>query len=101
MKHLSPKRFGVMLLGLLPLIAFAHGISEEDNQRKDTLIKSGKLDKSWGPIKHDSISFVEGKKGKEWKVIFSNMGAPDQTKTNLFMFFTPPGNFIAANYTGQ
>jgi len=70
-------------------------------QRKDLLIKSGKLDKSWGPIQHDSISFVDGKKGKEWKVIFSNGGIPDQTKKNLFMFFTPPGNFIAANYTGQ
>jgi hypothetical protein len=70
-------------------------------QRKDTLVKSGKLDKSWGPIKHESITYVDGKKGKEWKVLFANLGASDNTKTNLFMFFTPPGNFIAANHTGQ
>lgn len=70
-------------------------------QRKDTLVKSGKLDKSWGPIKHESIAVVDGKKGKEWKVLFANLGASDKTKTNLFMFFTPPGNFIAANHTGQ
>jgi hypothetical protein len=25
----------------------------------------------------------------------------DKTKTSLFMFFTPVGNFIAANHTGQ
>ncbi len=70
-------------------------------QRKDNLVKSGKLDKSWGPIKHESISYVDGKKGKEWKVSFANLDAPDRTKTNLFMFFTPQGNFIAANHTGQ
>ncbi len=70
-------------------------------QRKDNLVKSGKLDKSWGSIKHESIAYVDGKKGKEWKVSFANLDAPDRTKTNLFMFFTPPGNFIAANHTGQ
>ena len=71
------------------------------NQRKESLVKSGKLDKSWGPLKHDSVAYVDGKKGKEWKVGFVNPDASDQTKTNLFMFFTPPGNFIAANHTGQ
>lgn len=71
------------------------------NQRKETLVKANKLEKSWGPIKHDSIAYVDGKKGKEWKVVFNNPQAPDQTKTYLFMFFTPPGNFIAANYSGQ
>lgn len=71
------------------------------NQRKETLIKGNKLDKSWTSIKYESIAYVDGKKGKEWKVIFNNPQAPDQTKTNLFMFFTTVGNFIAANYTGQ
>lgn len=70
-------------------------------QRKDNLVKTGKLDKSWGPIKHESIAFIDGQKGKEWKVSFANLQAPDQTKINLFMFFTPPGNFIAANHTGR
>jgi len=71
------------------------------NQRKDGLVKGGKLEQSWSVIKHESIAYVDGKKGKEWKVIFVNPDAPDKTKTNLFMFFTAPGNFIAANYTGQ
>jgi hypothetical protein len=33
MKYLSPLRLGVLLLALLPLIALAHGISDEDKQR--------------------------------------------------------------------
>lgn len=33
MRYFSPQRFGVLLLALVPLIAFAHGISEEDKQR--------------------------------------------------------------------
>lgn len=70
-------------------------------QRKDTLVKGGKLDKSWAPVKHESIEYIDGKKGKEWKVTFANPNAPDQTKNNLFMFFSPPGNFIAANHTGK
>ncbi|MDO9068997.1 MAG: HupE/UreJ family protein [Deltaproteobacteria bacterium] len=33
MRYLYPQRLGVLLLALLPLIAFAHGISDEDKQR--------------------------------------------------------------------
>jgi len=71
------------------------------NQRKAVLIKGGKLDKSWADVKQESITYIDGKKGKEWKVVFANPRAPDQTKSNLYLFFTPPGNFIAANHTGQ
>jgi len=105
------------LISLLPLAATAgpgdachfHGskpasqatIIQCANDRKAALIKNGKLDKSWASIEHESVSYVDGKKGKEWKVFFVNPNAPNKTQTNLFMFFTPPGNFIAANYTGQ
>jgi hypothetical protein len=44
---------------------------------------------------------VEGKKGKEWKVTFKDTAAKDKTKETRYMFFTPSGNFIAANFTGQ
>jgi hypothetical protein len=44
---------------------------------------------------------VDGKKGKEWKVTFKDAAATDKTKEALYMFFTPPGNFIASNFTGQ
>jgi len=71
------------------------------NQRKASLVKSTKLDKSWDTINHSSIELVDGKKGKEWKVIYKNPNISDKAKTNLYMFFTPPGNFIASNHTGQ
>jgi hypothetical protein len=70
-------------------------------QRKDNLVKAGKLGAGWQTIKHDSIALVDGKKGKEWKVSFKNAAVPDKGKDTLYMFFTPVGNFIAANFSGQ
>lgn len=70
-------------------------------QRKDNLVKAGKLDAGWQPIKHDTIGLVDGKKGKEWKVTFKNPAEKDASKATLYMFFTPVGNFIAANFSGQ
>lgn len=71
------------------------------DQRKESLVKGGKLEASWATVKHESISMIEGKKGKEWRVVYKNPGATDKAKVSLFMFFTPVGNFIAANHTGQ
>lgn len=70
-------------------------------QRKDALVKSGKLPAAWGTVQPQTIDVVDGKKGKEWKVTFKDPNAKDKSKETLFMFFTPPGNFIAANFTGQ
>jgi Family of unknown function (DUF6488) len=71
------------------------------SQRKDTLISVGKLDKSWLPIKPEKIEMTESKNGKEWKVTFRDAAAQDKSKQALYMFFTPAGNFVAANFTGQ
>ena len=70
-------------------------------QRKDALVKSGKLDASWSAVKQDKIESIDGKKGKEWRVTFKDTAAKDKSKETLYMFFTPVGNFIAANFTGQ
>lgn len=70
-------------------------------QRKDVLATSGKIDAAWKAVKQEKIEQVEGKKGKEWKVTFKDPAARDKTKETLYMFFTAPGNFIAANFTGQ
>lgn len=70
-------------------------------QRKNALINSGKLDAAWRTLKPQTIESVAGKKGPEWKVTFKDLNATDKSKATLFMFFTPPGNFIAANFTGQ
>ena len=70
-------------------------------QRKEALIKSGKLDASWKSIAPDKVETVDGKKGKEWKISYRNPAAPDKGKKTLFMFYTLPGNFIAANFSGK
>lgn len=70
-------------------------------QRKDALVANGKLASAWRAIKPENVVAVEGKKGKEWKVTFKDAAATDKSKETLYMFFTLPGNFIAANFTGQ
>lgn len=70
-------------------------------QRKAQLVKQGKLDASWDAAKANAPEQVDGKKGKEWKLSFQNPGAQDKSKQTLYMFYTLPGNFIAANFTGQ
>ena len=44
---------------------------------------------------------MEGKKGKECRVAFKDATAKDKAKETLYMFFTRPGTFVAANFTGQ
>ena len=70
-------------------------------QRKASLIKDGKLDGSWQNVQPSKPEAVDGRKGREWKVTFRNPAVADKTKETLYMFYTLPGNFIAANFTGQ
>lgn len=71
-------------------------------ERKEILVKQDKIDPSWRTInKQDKIEMVEGRKGKEWLVTFINPSIGDKTKEKLYLFFTPTGNFIAANFTGN
>ena len=71
------------------------------NQRRDKLIKAGKLDESWSKVTHAQMEQVDGKKGKEWKLTYQNPAASDKAKQNLYMFFAPAGHFIAANHPGK
>ncbi len=71
-------------------------------QYKDKLVEGGKLEKSWQAVsKVDKLEQVDGKRSKEWKLTFKNPAAADKTKDTLYLFYTLPGNFIAANHTGQ
>jgi Family of unknown function (DUF6488) len=70
-------------------------------QRKALLIKQGKLDASWQGSKAGTPEQVDGKKGREWKLSFHNPAAQDKSRQTLYMFYTLPGNFVAANFTGQ
>ena len=35
------------------------------------------------------------------KLTFKNPAVTDASKQTLYMFYSPSGNFIAANFTGQ
>lgn len=70
-------------------------------QRKDSLVSSGKVDASWKNVKHEKVEQVDGKKGKEWKVTFKNPQATDAAKQSLYVFLSPAGNVVAANFTGK
>ncbi len=70
--------------------------------RKDELVSEGKLDKSWNAVKKpDTAAIVQGKKAREWRVVYKNPAVKDAAKATLYLFFTPQGNFVAANFTGE
>ena len=71
------------------------------NQRVEKLIARGKLDAGWKAITPESITSIDGEKGKEWKIVIKNQAANDKTKATLYLFFSENGNFIAANHTGK
>lgn len=69
---------------------------------RERLAKKGTIDTSWSNLNHESIQKVTGPKGKEeWQVKFNNPSPKDETKKNLYLFFSLTGNFTAANYTGN
>lgn len=76
-------------------------VTECGAQRKAALVKAGKLDASWQAVQLAKAELVDGKKGKEWKLSYKNPAAADAGKQTLYLFFSQPGNFIAANFTGQ
>jgi hypothetical protein len=71
------------------------------DQRKAALLKAGKIDASWQALAPASVVLGPGPKGEEWRVIYENPQLDDAAKRRLFMFFTPQGNFVAANHSGQ
>lgn len=71
------------------------------NKRVGKLIQSGKLDASWKGIKSDSIMKFDGKKTKEWKVIFKNSTQKDSAKQTLFMYFSLARNSLGQNFNGK
>lgn len=71
------------------------------SDKKAALVKAGKIDMSWKEVQLDKAETVEGKSMKEWKLTFKNPAEKDASKQTLYMFYTLPGNFIAANFTGK
>ena len=66
-----------------------------------SLIKKNKLEKSWSSIKAGSVEKKIYNNTPEWVVTFVNEKITDVTKQKLYVFLTPGGDYIAANYTGK
>ena len=62
------------------------------------MVEKGKLDASWR-----GISPTEARENDhhEWMVTFNNPKEEDPEKQTLYMFLTPSGKYIAANFTGD
>lgn len=116
------KRIVVILAALIPSLimstpAFAgegaschfHGnrAAEESTvilcakDRRDLYVEQGTTEASWSDVEPKSVEIIEGTKGQEWRVLFENKAVSEPSKRTLYMFFTLPGNFIAANYSGK
>src|SRR5215207_3786278 len=60
------------------------------DKRKDALVTSGKLPKSWLGVKMEKAQLVDGKNGKEWRVSYKDPAAADKTKETLYIILTAP-----------
>ncbi len=68
---------------------------------RDKLIADGKVGATWKGIEPDGAEQKDFGKKREWVVTFKDPKAADKTKETLYLFFSLPGNYLAANYTGK
>lgn len=66
-----------------------------------SLVKRGKLAKSWESVTATSAETKEFNGNPEWVVIFDNKEIAEAKKQRLYIFLQISGQYIAANYTGQ
>lgn len=71
------------------------------NARRDLYLKNGTISETWRGISVSAIEIIKGKESDEWRVRYDNPNEPEKSKNKLYMFFSLPGNFIAANYSGK
>lgn len=71
------------------------------NARRDLYLKNGTISQTWEGVPVSVVEVVKGKKSDEWRVRFDNPNETNTSKNKLYMFFSLPGNFIAANYSGK
>ncbi len=64
------------------------------------LVAKGKLDDSWKGIEAEKAEKKTYEKGPEWVVTFQNPAA-EEGKRTLYVFLTPHGDYVAANFTGK
>lgn len=70
-------------------------------KKLEELVAAGKLDKSWAGVAVQNVEQKTFKNGPEWVVTFVNGAVADEAKRTLFMFYSPDGHYLAANFTGN
>ena len=70
-------------------------------EKRDQLVKSGKLDKSWSDVAVSSVEQKTFAKGPEWVIAFRNDAAADPAKRTLYMFYALDGHYLASNFVGK
>ena len=66
-----------------------------------SLVERSKIEKSWSSIKASSVEQKKYQGKPEWVAIYDNEKIADTSKQKLYVFLTPAGEYIAANYTGN
>jgi hypothetical protein len=84
----------------------AHKINQEQAEKQAThivgkLVQAGKLENSWAEVKPVEVEQKTYNNSPEWVVTFNNSQAKDQEKQNLYVFLSPAGKYLAANFTGK
>ncbi len=70
-------------------------------KKRDQLVMSGKLDKSWSGVAVSSIEQKTFAKAPEWVITFRNDAIADQAKRTLYMFYALDGHYLASNFSGK
>ena len=71
------------------------------SQVLSTFASKNDIDRSWNNIKVDKSEKKSFSGNLEWVVSYKNEAVSDPEKRTLYIFLTPGGEFIAANYTGE
>lgn len=66
-----------------------------------SLAERGVIDKSWITSKVEQSEQKTFSGRPEWVVSYKNDAVSDPEKRTLYIFLTPAGEYIAANYTGK
>lgn len=81
-------------------------VSSEEAENRATkkmeqLANAGKIDSNWSGTKATRVEQKTYAKGPEYVITFKNDNVTDKTKQTLYLFFSPDGHYIAANYSGN
>lgn len=66
-----------------------------------TFIGKGVIEESWNTGKFEQAEQKQFGDNQEWVVSYRNETANDPQKRTLYIFLTPTGKYLAANYTGK